>query len=149
MRPGLLSVITSALLVASVAPASATPKVRRGPTSPRLFKSRSAPAAPRPRVAHIQKIEPQRATQIQDALIRLHYLNGTPSGVWDQETQAAMEKLQSDNGWQTKLVPDARAINKLGLGSGQPRSPAVAATPVDDTESSTVPESPNGTVADR
>jgi hypothetical protein len=28
-----------------------------------------------------------------------------------------MEKLQADNGWQTKLVPDSRAIIKLGLGS--------------------------------
>jgi hypothetical protein len=35
-----------------------------------------------------------------------------------------MEKLQADNGWQTKLVPDSRAIIKLGLGpstaSGNP-----------------------------
>jgi hypothetical protein len=31
-------------------------------------------------------------------------------------TQAAMQKLQADNGWQTKLVPDSRAIIKLGLG---------------------------------
>jgi hypothetical protein len=27
-----------------------------------------------------------------------------------------MEKLQADNGWQTKIVPDSRAIIKLGLG---------------------------------
>jgi peptidoglycan hydrolase-like protein with peptidoglycan-binding domain len=58
-----------------------------------------------------------RATQIQSALIRSGYLSGEPSGHWDAETQAAMEKLQGDNGWQTKLVPDSRAIIKLGLGS--------------------------------
>ncbi len=29
-----------------------------------------------------------------------------------------MEKLQADNGWQVKLVPDARALIKLGLGPG-------------------------------
>lgn len=27
-----------------------------------------------------------------------------------------MQKLQADNGWQTKLVPDSRGIIKLGLG---------------------------------
>jgi hypothetical protein len=27
-----------------------------------------------------------------------------------------MEKFQADNGWQTKKVPDSRAIIKLGLG---------------------------------
>jgi hypothetical protein len=30
-----------------------------------------------------------------------------------------MQKFQSDNGWQTKLVPDSRAIIKLGLGPSQ------------------------------
>ena len=27
-----------------------------------------------------------------------------------------MQKYQSDNGWQTHLMPDSRAIKKLGLG---------------------------------
>jgi len=27
-----------------------------------------------------------------------------------------MQKYQADNGWQTKLMPDSRAIKKLGLG---------------------------------
>jgi hypothetical protein len=27
-----------------------------------------------------------------------------------------MHKYQADNGWQTKLMPDSRAIMKLGLG---------------------------------
>jgi hypothetical protein len=27
-----------------------------------------------------------------------------------------MQKVQADNGWQTKLVPDSRALIKLGLG---------------------------------
>lgn len=27
-----------------------------------------------------------------------------------------MQKFQADNGWQTKLIPDSRAIIKLGLG---------------------------------
>ncbi|GAC1418900.1 MAG: hypothetical protein NVSMB62_11100 [Acidobacteriaceae bacterium] len=44
------------------------------------------------------------------------YLTGAPSGHWDSATEAAMLKLQADNGWQTKLIPDSRAIIKLGLG---------------------------------
>ena len=31
-------------------------------------------------------------------------------------TKAAMKKFQADQGWQTKLMPDSRAIKKLGLG---------------------------------
>lgn len=63
-----------------------------------------------------QKIDPQRATEIQEALIREHYLSGTASGKWDDTSQKAMEKFQADNGWQSKMVPDSRALIKLGLG---------------------------------
>jgi peptidoglycan hydrolase-like protein with peptidoglycan-binding domain len=64
-----------------------------------------------------QAIEPERVTQIQQALIREHYLNSDANGKWDTTTQAAMQKYQADNGWQTKLMPDSRAIKKLGLGA--------------------------------
>ena len=64
-------------------------------------------------------MDPARATQIQNALIKSGYLTGEPSGRWDAETQAAMQKLQAENGWQTKLTPDSRAIIKLGLGPEQ------------------------------
>jgi hypothetical protein len=30
-----------------------------------------------------------------------------------------MQKLQEDNGWQTKITPDSRALIKLGLGPQQ------------------------------
>jgi hypothetical protein len=63
-----------------------------------------------------QKIDSQRAREIQEALIREHYLDGKASGVWDNASQRAMEKYQADNGWQSKMVPDARALIKLGLG---------------------------------
>jgi hypothetical protein len=63
-----------------------------------------------------QAIDSDRATQIQLALIREHYLAGDPSGKWDQATVAAMQKYQADQGWQTKLMPDSRALKKLGLG---------------------------------
>jgi hypothetical protein len=63
-------------------------------------------------------IEPARVTEIQRALIREHYFTGEANGQWDAATQAAMQKYQSDQGWQTRLMPDSRAIKKLGLGPG-------------------------------
>lgn len=63
-----------------------------------------------------QAIEPARVTEIQQALIREHYLNGEANGKWDSTTEAAMQKFQADQGWQTKLMPDSRALKKLGLG---------------------------------
>jgi hypothetical protein len=77
-----------------------------------------------------QGIKSDRAMEIQQALIREKYLTGEPTGTWDARTQAALVKYQGDNGWQTKVVPDSRALIKLGLGpnyssellNGQPKS---------------------------
>lgn len=63
-----------------------------------------------------QAIDSTRAREIQEALIREHYLQGEPSGTWDAATQAAMQRYQSDQGWQSKTTPDSRALIKLGLG---------------------------------
>ena len=54
--------------------------------------------------------------EIQQALIREHYMSGDATGSWDSTTQDAMRKFQADQGWQTKLTPDSRALKKLGLG---------------------------------
>jgi hypothetical protein len=43
-------------------------------------------------------------------------MQGEPSGVWDNGTQAAMQRYQADQGWQSKQIPDSRALIKLGLG---------------------------------
>lgn len=63
-----------------------------------------------------QAIDAERVTQIQQALIREHYLAGEADGQWDADTKAAMQKFQADQGWQTRLLPDSRALMKLGLG---------------------------------
>jgi cytoskeletal protein RodZ len=63
-----------------------------------------------------QKIDAQRTLEIQEALIREHYLTGKASGVWNDATQQAMQRYQADNNWQSKTTPDARALIKLGLG---------------------------------
>ena len=63
-----------------------------------------------------QTVDTRRTSQIQQALIRSHYLDGEPSGAWDSRTQEALRRYQAANGWQSKVVPDSRALIKLGLG---------------------------------
>jgi peptidoglycan hydrolase-like protein with peptidoglycan-binding domain len=80
----------------------------------------------RHRIAHPlgqRGIAPERATQIQSALIRENYLTGSPSGQWDSQTEAAMQKYQAAHGWQTKLTPDSRALISLGLGPSTASGP--------------------------
>ena len=78
-----------------------------------------------------QGIQEERAREIQSALIREHYLSGEADGKWDARTQAAMVKFQGDNGWQTKVTPDSRALIKLGLGPDHSNllNPETAAIP--------------------
>lgn len=90
-----------------------------------------------------QGIKPDRATEIQEALIRENYLSGEPSGVWDARSQAAMVKYQADHGWQTKEVPDSRALIKLGLG------PNYSAQTLLNGQSVTAPAGATSTAASR
>ena len=92
---------------------SDTPKTSAKSRSASLARGKKA----RAKKSHGQQsIDSERVLQIQQALIREHYLSGDPSGSWDDQTQAAMQKYQADHGWQTRLMPDARAIKTLGLG---------------------------------
>src|SRR5271155_4004082 len=124
------TLLASVLLLSAALPCSAFTHARRGPTSPKLFNKRAKPAA---KSAGQRGIDDARATQIQASLIKSGYLSGEASGHWDSGTEAAMQKFQSDNGWQTKLIPDSRAIIKLGLGPNRDselsNSPAVVAAP--------------------
>jgi hypothetical protein len=74
----------------------------------------------------------ERASQIQTALIKQGYLTGEPTGRWDDQSVSAMQKMQGDNGWQTKITPDSRALIKLGLG---PTDAAAAPVPGADIAS--------------
>ena len=86
------------------------------------------------RVRGQQKIDAERAQAIQAALIREHYLSGEPSGTWNQASEEAMRRYQADNGWQSKTVPDSRALIKLGLGPSKDHllNPESAMTTVSD-----------------
>jgi hypothetical protein len=135
-RVSLAIVISAALL----APSAFGSRVHRSPTSgqPNRKTTQSAQAAKSvkgtksakgtrttkatkasktaPKKRGQQAIAPERVTEIQQALIREHYLSGDATGQWDSTTQAAMQKFQADQGWQTRLMPDSRALKKLGLG---------------------------------
>ena len=99
----------------------------------RSVKTKKTKFEPRQR-----SIDNERATEIQQALIKAGYLTGEPSGHWDQESIAAMMKMQAANGWQTKLVPDSRALIKLGLGpAATPAEPAQTTASLDASASTT------------
>jgi len=104
--------LLSGSLLATAAPVVAVTHARHSPASAKLAIKRTV----KPKFQVPRGIEDERAVQLQNALIHSGYLTGQPSGHWDSQTEAAMQKLQADNGWQTKLVPDSRAIIKLGLG---------------------------------
>jgi peptidoglycan hydrolase-like protein with peptidoglycan-binding domain len=78
-----------------------------------------------------QQIADDRTREIQAALIKANYLNGSPTGSMDARTKAALTRYQQDNGWQTKVVPDSRALIKLGLGPDRSNllNPTTAALP--------------------
>jgi len=66
--------------------------------------------------------------------VREHYLSGEASGTWNQASEEAMRRYQGDHGWQTKTVPDSRALIKLGLGPSKDHllNPESAMTTVPD-----------------
>lgn len=132
------ALLSSTLLLSTALPCSAYSHARRGPTSPKLLNKRPK-AAPKP--AGQRGIDDSRATQIQASLIKSGYLSGEASGHWDNRTEAAMQKFQEDNGWQTKLIPDSRAIIKLGLGPAQDSvsNPSPIAGPESSSISSLTP----------
>ena len=124
---------------------SGTHKTASGKRSSRNKKSA--------RVRGQQKIDSERAQAIQEALIRQHYLSGEASGTWNQESEEAMRRYQADHGWQSKTVPDSRALISLGLGPSKDHllNPESAMTTVPDpprSESMTTGSHTGSAVAD-
>lgn len=110
-----VAVLIALPAAASTAASTTTPRHNTSPATVRKTHASSHSRSKR-RVRGQAAIDTNRARQIQAALIRENYLDGQPTGTWDARTKAAMVKFQADNGWQTKKVPDSRAIIKLGLG---------------------------------
>ncbi len=88
----------------------------RGSASARVTSTSGKRSSRKKKPRGQQAIDSERARSIQEALIREHYLNGEPSGSWNQESEQAMRRYQADHGWQSKTVPDSRALISLGLG---------------------------------
>lgn len=128
---GLLLLATPGFALAS--PKLASPKLaspKKAPSTLHSHASLKHTAGRHGRKSHtaaahfaIPEMPAERATQIQTALIKQGYMRGEPTGTWDAQTVSAMEKLQADNGWQSKITPDSRALIKLGLG---PETPAAS-----------------------
>ncbi|MGH9547305.1 MAG: peptidoglycan-binding domain-containing protein [Terriglobales bacterium] len=93
-----------------------TAKLKAASAHPAYSKSRKSHRKVSSRRHGQLKIDAARAREIQEALIREHYLDGAPSGTWDAKSQSAMQRYQANHGWQSKSVPDSRALIKLGLG---------------------------------
>lgn len=108
-------VLCSGLVLATAVPGVAVIHARRGPTAHHKTTHSAKRSKAVIKTVGQRSIDDSRASQIQAALVKSGYLT-VPSGHWDSDTSAAMQKFQADNGWQTKLVPDSRAIIKLGLG---------------------------------
>jgi hypothetical protein len=136
---------SQALLLASllaITPAFGS-RTHRAPTSghARVASSKKGKKKQVSRIHGQRAIDAGRAAEIQNALIRQKYLTGGPSGQWDAQTQVAMRQYQSDHGWQTKLMPDSRALISLGLGPNHAADPAVVHTPSVQTATTTQAQS--------
>jgi hypothetical protein len=116
--------------------ASKTPKHNSGKTTTASTRGvqrgkLKTVVASKPKFRGQQMIDEARTIEIQQALIRERYLDGEATGQWDQATRDALTRLQGENHWQTKILPDARALIKLGLGPSHqnllnPESAAIA-----------------------
>ena len=62
------------------------------------------------------QVGPSRARQIQEAL-RRYGVAVRVTGVMDAQTTQALKALQKENHWQTHRIPDARALDLIGLGA--------------------------------
>jgi hypothetical protein len=71
-----------------------------------------APVTPRPAASGISA---ERATEIQEALIKLGYLEGPASGQYDEKTVEAMKLFQTANKIPATGLPSAHALKRLGV----------------------------------
>ena len=113
------TVLLAATLAFAGANSAEKPSIQPTANAPKSFHHATHHASKKTRKGRVRgqkAIDGDRVRQIQEALIREHYLKGEPSGMWDASTQKALHRYQSDQGWQSKTVPDSRALIRLGLG---------------------------------
>jgi len=78
-----------------------------------------------------QNPTPDRYKEIQQALVDKGYLKSEPSGVWDAESVAALQRFQTDQ----KMTPSGKinAPSLIGLGLGAKSAGAPEAAPISPT----------------
>jgi peptidoglycan hydrolase-like protein with peptidoglycan-binding domain len=79
-------------------------------------------------------IPSERATEIQKALIKAGYMDGPPSGQYDDATTQAMKQYQSANGLPQTGLPSAPLLKKLGLPKRSNDGYAVPVNTVSESE---------------
>jgi hypothetical protein len=142
--PAFCAVVACAFVCSASAGSSTTDTAKKPAAASTARKHRNSTASThttstgkrsrKKRVRGQLKIDSERAQAIQEALIREHYLKGEATGTWNEASEQAMRRYQSDNGWQIKTVPDSRALIKLGLGPSKDHllNPESAMTTVPD-----------------
>lgn len=104
-------------LHAAPAKAESTPAKKKN-VSTSGSKSRKVKSSRRSGRQRGQKApDPQRITQIQQALAKEGSFAGTPNGKWDASTVESMKKFQAAHGLNPTGKMDARTLQQLGLGS--------------------------------
>jgi peptidoglycan hydrolase-like protein with peptidoglycan-binding domain len=134
-------------------PRSHAASKRRAATYSKSSKrTRSAPRRRRPlsyrqRLARLRPA-PERVTEIQRALIQAGYLREDANGKWDEPTRQAMLRFQTEHGFPTTGLPEAKSLMKLGLGphplpgDADPAAPARAGTDASTKPAASTPADP-------
>jgi peptidoglycan hydrolase-like protein with peptidoglycan-binding domain len=138
---GVLALLLIASFSFATTPAAKNSKKQANSVKSESKTHHSSKKSRKTRARGQKNIDGERARQIQEALVREHYMTGSPTGKWDDATQQAMRRYQAAQGWQSKSVPDSRALIRLGLGPdhGHLLNPESAMT--------TEPQLPHGTPA--
>lgn len=79
-------------------------------------------------------IPTERVTEIQNALIKAGYMDGPPSGQYDEPTIDAMKQYQARSGMRGTGMPSALALKKLGVSKRSNDGYAVPVTSVSQNE---------------
>lgn len=126
---------------AKVARSKSSRRNRRG----RVARSRrssepssSVGAAEVPRLASTS-ISTERVTEIQQALIKLGYLEGPASTQYDEKTVQAMKRFQADNKLSGTGQPSAHSLKKLGVSKRSTDGYAVPVSSVIEKEKKPAP----------
>ena len=70
---------------------------------------------------------PERYAEIQSALAKAGYYEGSANGVWGENSVEALRRFQEDNGQEPTGKVDSLSLIKLGLGPNYERESASAA----------------------